>query len=189
MPRTARQTYGEDLVRAITHPLRSRIRRGVLQPSLSELRCSPFQQLTDRSPGRQHVRPPRLTSRHALLAIILSGIGVSIGGTLTPSTTPTSIQTSQVSDADCRKTLRCWAEKHTADAAVRCREPVERLAKNNFEWTDGMFEPKSSHYRWRNEGTGEVTYIGDKIKYQNCFGAWTFYTYECRSVRTVLTQP
>ena len=37
-----RQTYGEDLVGAITHPLRSRIRRGVLQPSLSELRCSPF---------------------------------------------------------------------------------------------------------------------------------------------------
>jgi hypothetical protein len=38
----SRQTYGEDLVGAITHPLRSRIRRGVLQPSLSELRFSPF---------------------------------------------------------------------------------------------------------------------------------------------------
>jgi hypothetical protein len=39
---SSRQTYGEDLVGAITHPLRSRIRRGALQPSLSELRCSPF---------------------------------------------------------------------------------------------------------------------------------------------------
>jgi hypothetical protein len=39
---SSRQTYGEDLVDAITHPLRSRIRRGALQPSLSELRCSPF---------------------------------------------------------------------------------------------------------------------------------------------------
>jgi len=37
------QTYGEDLVGAITHPLRSRIRRGALQPSLSELRCTSFQ--------------------------------------------------------------------------------------------------------------------------------------------------
>jgi len=33
----------DDLVGAITHPLRSRIRRGALQPSLSELRCSSFQ--------------------------------------------------------------------------------------------------------------------------------------------------
>ena len=39
---SSQQTYGEDLVGAITHPLRSRIRRGALQPSLSELRCSPF---------------------------------------------------------------------------------------------------------------------------------------------------
>ena len=38
----SQQTYGEGLVGAITHPLRSRIRRGALQPSLSELRCSPF---------------------------------------------------------------------------------------------------------------------------------------------------
>ena len=39
---SSQQTYGEDLVGAITHLLRSRIRRGALQPSLSELRCSPF---------------------------------------------------------------------------------------------------------------------------------------------------
>jgi hypothetical protein len=46
---SGRQTYGEDLVGAITHPLRSRIRRGALQPSLSELRCSSFDnQLIDR---------------------------------------------------------------------------------------------------------------------------------------------
>lgn len=85
----------------------------------------------------------------------------------------------KVSDAECRKTLQCWAERHNATAAVRCSPLVERLAKNNFEWTDGILEPKFSHYRWKNQATGEVTYLGDKIKYQNGFGAWIFHTYEC----------
>jgi hypothetical protein len=62
---------------------------------------------------------------------------------------------------------------------VRCKGPVERLAKNNFEWTDGLLEPKFSHYRWKNQSTGIITYIGDKIKFQNGFGAWIFHTYEC----------
>ena len=49
---SSRQTYGEDLVGAITHPLRSRIRRGALQPSLSEQRCSSFNNnLIDRAVG------------------------------------------------------------------------------------------------------------------------------------------
>ena len=53
------------------------------------------------------------------------------------------------------------------------------MAKNNFEWTDGVLEPKFSHYRWKDQSLGEITYIGDKIKFQNGFGAWIFHTYEC----------
>lgn len=95
------------------------------------------------------------------------------------STATSSTSGPKVSDAECRKTLACWGEKHSVSAAVRCTDPVERLAKNNFEWTDGILEPKFSHYRWKNQATGEVTYIGDKIKYQNGFGAWIYHTYEC----------
>jgi len=115
---------------------------------------------------------------------ILAIVGISIGGTSPtasgrPGNTGTATSSSQITDTECRKTLRCWGEKHNANAAVRCRRPVERLAKNNFEWTDGILEPKFSRYRWKNEERGEITYIGDKIKYQNGFGAWTFYVYEC----------
>ena len=39
---SSRRAYREDLVGAIAHPLRSRIRRGALQPPLSEQRCSSF---------------------------------------------------------------------------------------------------------------------------------------------------
>ena len=95
------------------------------------------------------------------------------------SSGPAATAVQKVSDTECMKSLKCWAEKHTVAAEVRCKEPVERLAKNNFEWTEGFLEPKFSHYRWRNAATCEVTYVGDKIKFQNGFGAWVFHTYEC----------
>ena len=51
LTRAAAQTYREVLVGAIAHPLRSRIRRGALQPPLSEQRCSSFNNQLDRSRG------------------------------------------------------------------------------------------------------------------------------------------
>jgi hypothetical protein len=115
-----------------------------------------------------------LTFGGIALVFWLLSVGSSQSSSANVATSPTKL-----SDAACRKTLQCWAERHLADAAVRCRRPVEMLAKNNFEWTDGILEPKFSHYRWKNQATAELTYIGDKIKYQNGFGAWIFHTYEC----------
>jgi hypothetical protein len=84
-----------------------------------------------------------------------------------------------VKEAQCRNDLQCWGEKFNIDASVTCRRYVERLAKNNFEWFDGTFESKFSHFRWKNRTQGIVSYIGDKIKFQNGFGAWIIHTYEC----------
>jgi hypothetical protein len=33
--------------------------------------------------------------------------------------------------------------------------------------------------RWKREKDGTLTYVGDQIKLQNGFGAWTPYIYEC----------
>jgi hypothetical protein len=43
-------------------------------------------------------------------------------------------------------------------------------------------EAKFSHFRWKNaenRDAGIVTYIGDKVKFQNGYGAWQRVTYEC----------
>jgi len=79
----------------------------------------------------------------------------------------------------CAGDLHCLGEKYFPEATVYCKPLVERLAKNNFEWIDGWLEPKFSHYRWKNKSLGVITYIGDKIKYQNGFGAWVLSVYEC----------
>jgi hypothetical protein len=62
---------------------------------------------------------------------------------------------------------------------VSCQELIEKKAKHAFEWTDGVLEPKMSHYRWKDRRHGVVTFIGDKMRMQNGFGAWNPVTYEC----------
>jgi hypothetical protein len=64
-------------------------------------------------------------------------------------------------------------------ASLKCREPVERLPRFSFRWTDKWYEPKFSHYRWASKDKGAVTYIGDRIEVQNVFGAWQPHIYEC----------
>lgn len=85
----------------------------------------------------------------------------------------------EISDAECRLTLECWGERHSLRAGILCDDHVANLARNNYEWTDGWLEPKFSHYRWKDRAAGEITYVGDKIRFQNGFGAWIIHTYEC----------
>lgn len=69
--------------------------------------------------------------------------------------------------------------KNSSDSVYICQRAVEMLAKYDFKWTDGILEPKFSRYRWKSQKDGRVTYIGDKIKLQNGFGAWQNIIYEC----------
>lgn len=82
-------------------------------------------------------------------------------------------------DNACKTSLKCWGEKYMVGATVACVSGIERMAKYDQRWTDGMLEPKFSHYRWRDQGRGLITYIGDKAQFQNGFGAWSNMIYEC----------
>lgn len=85
----------------------------------------------------------------------------------------------RVEEARCRTDLQCGGDKKSLAAIFKCQDPIEGLAKHQAEWTDGWLEPKFSHFRWKDQTRGIVTYFGDKIKFQNGFGAWTIHTYEC----------
>lgn len=91
----------------------------------------------------------------------------------------TSSQSAAVSDEACRQQLSCWGDKHMIAASVRCDDVVEALAKFTAEWTDGFLDQKFSRYRWKDQSKGIVTYIGDKVRFQNGFGAWQNMVYEC----------
>lgn len=85
----------------------------------------------------------------------------------------------KIDDATCRKDLQCWGDKQSIPASVYCKDPVARLAKYSARWTDGVLEPKFSRFRWLDQSRGTMTFIGDKIEFQNGFGAFQAHIYEC----------
>ncbi|WP_445357069.1 hypothetical protein ACJJIC_12495 [Microbulbifer sp. ANSA002] len=80
---------------------------------------------------------------------------------------------------ECRKDLKCWAEENFISATVHCNRYIEQLAEYSHRWTNAWLEPKFSYYRWKDISAGVVTYIGDKIQFQNGFGAFQNHVYEC----------
>ena len=87
--------------------------------------------------------------------------------------------TPQMDEATCRKDLQCWGDRNTVAAGVYCKQPVEKLAQYSVRWTDGWIEPKFGSFRWLNKEQGQLTFIGDKAEFQNGFGAFQTYVYEC----------
>jgi len=93
--------------------------------------------------------------------------------------------------SQCNKSLQCWGDRNSRDAEIGCRDKIERFAKYDFKWVDGY---KFSRFKWHRK-PNSVTFIGDKIKFQNGFGAWQHYTYECdfdtknRTALTVRVKP
>jgi hypothetical protein len=76
----------------------------------------------------------------------------------------------------CRQDLDCWAKRHWGKASPSCYGAVESLAKIDAQWQSGV---KFPNHRWANEAQGTVTYTGDRIKFQNGFGAYIPHVYEC----------
>lgn len=86
------------------------------------------------------------------------------------------------------------AESHIAGASAYCKSHIERLSRYDFEWTDGWLELKFSRFL-QSKTPGAFIYLGDKIKFQNGYGAWQWHTYSCeyspetKSVIEVMAAP
>ena len=92
---------------------------------------------------------------------------------------PPKAEKQAVEKAACRENLKCWGMKHNADAILNCIPLIERLAKYGYEWTDSLLGTKFDAYQWKNRHAGTLIYSGDKVKFQNGFGAWQRMNYWC----------
>lgn len=81
-------------------------------------------------------------------------------------------------DELCKNDIQCWGDKNSSSAIIASRDSIERYAKYQFKWTDGFLEPKLSRCRWKDKSRLIVTYLGDKIMFQNGFGAWQNMIYQ-----------
>ena len=75
--------------------------------------------------------------------------------------------------------VRWLADKYLYEAGMRCQSLVENLARYDFEWTDGMIGFKFPKYVGSTKQSYVLTVTGDKIKFQNGFGAWQRKDYYC----------
>ena len=77
-------------------------------------------------------------------------------------------------DADCIRDKTSWLSR----AGFFCSPHIEDQAAYSHEWTDGFIEPKFSRFVARPDRNA-VHYFGDKLKFQNGFGAWQRMSYSC----------
>ena len=61
---------------------------------------------------------------------------------------------------------------------VKCARKVQEQAKFSHKWINGWLEDKL-HFYMSNKETGVDIYFGNKVKFQNGYGAWLRYAYKC----------
>ena len=86
-------------------------------------------------------------------------------------------------EENCRKDAQCWSERYRLQALPLCEHFVEREARYEMQWTNGLLQPKFlAGARWSahaGQQKGLVDFIGDQAKFQNGFGAWQNVVYVC----------
>jgi|UPI000697C143 hypothetical protein len=90
-----------------------------------------------------------------------------------------AITEKRAEEARCREDLQCIGDKKHIEATFACKRYVENLAKNDYQWVDGWSESKFSRFRFKGLKHDTITYVGDKIQFQNGMGAWIRHIYEC----------
>jgi hypothetical protein len=92
--------------------------------------------------------------------------------------------------ADCPTAdLPCRGAAGIAAAASACPAYIEQRSEFSVRWTDGEGKPKFSRFAWTSEAGGGITYVGDRVEFQNAFGAYKPMRYVCdvaKDGRTVL---
>ena len=109
-------------------------------------------------------------------AVIFSGIIFIIFFVIFPE--PKSITAEELEQ---HKNDPVWLVKNYGSIArKKCTTAVENYAKNDFKWMSNDPVERFPRYYTENQGNPyEVVLVGDKVQYQNGFGAFIRMTYDC----------
>lgn len=109
--------------------------------------------------------------------VIIAAIVIVFGIWLMTEFPSTNSNPAKMEDGKCKSDLQCWGDKNIFAAGAYCKNDIEKLAKFSARWSDGVL--KFSRSRWLNKEQATLTFIGDKIEFQNGFGAYQNHIYEC----------
>ena len=82
---------------------------------------------------------------------------------------------------DCLKDLDCVADKTDwwSGADARCASHIEARASYSARWTDGFLELKFDRVSLQPPEYQTLRFKGNKVEFQNGFGAWRRMEYVC----------
>lgn len=147
---------------------------------------------------RQSVRVPALVAVGSLLATLIIA---AIGGTAleaereqmaaasapiadAPAEQAIPEQTDAEKETMCRQDAQCFGKKNLTKAMTRCATAIEKQAKYSIKWMDeGLFSSIALE-SFHTAGVGDlekgILYLaGDRVQFENGFGAMQRMTYEC----------
>ena len=75
--------------------------------------------------------------------------------------------------------LKCLYEKNPGKIDRLCKKEIERYAKYDIEWTAGWADTALAPVSFSKTKPTDMILLGDKVKFQNGFGAWQPMTYAC----------
>ena len=78
-------------------------------------------------------------------------------------------------DIDCASGNGGWS----AEAEVQCAPKIEARALYTSRWTEGFFDSKFERVALQPPDYETVKYSGNKVEFQNAFGAWVRQGYDC----------
>lgn len=123
-----------------------------------------------------------LIPRIILIAIIIGIAWTALTKNQSETPTKTSFTESKTNtEQEICKTddITCIAKKGVAKATGPCKRQIEKLAKNDHRWENGLLDPVFTKVQWFDQDHGTITYLGDKIKFQNDTNSFTNMIYEC----------
>lgn len=64
-------------------------------------------------------------------------------------------------------------------AAAHCARPIERLNSYDVRWTYNSSHPMFSQAHWLSDGHGAIEYLGDRVEFEDKYGAYVNVVYAC----------
>lgn len=81
---------------------------------------------------------------------------------------------------DCSMDVECFGKKMLPRAATMCTLAIEKLPARSFRWVDDpLTAPRFTRVLWKDEATGALTFLGDRLEVQEPGGAYAATVYQC----------
>ena len=109
----------------------------------------------------------------------------AIESKVNPAESEEAKRSTEISDSRAERVSKCDGEIECIfnelkfELTPKCSKLVERQARYDVKWTSGFFGQKLIGYKWYSHEQKVVTFAGDKVKFQNRFGAWSNKIYQC----------